>query len=154
MVDFCSICQCITIDTIVAYKNETCEDLIIDWANISPVGAFTIINPPLFPLVLKPDSVLTLQIHYLPTKNLLENAKLDLHATATGDALLITMFLFGLGTPGSSQYIASIDDSPLVFNPTDFCGIGDTLQFTIKNPGCDSMTVENVLQTSSYTGIF
>jgi hypothetical protein len=153
-VDFGSISKCETIDTIVAYKNESCEDLIIDWTNISPVGAFTIINPPAFPLILKPDSILTLQIHYLPTKNLLENARLDLHATATGDALLITMFLFGLGTPGTSQYIASIDDSPLIFNPTDFCGIGDTLQFTIKNPGCDSMTIENVVQSSSSTGIF
>lgn len=154
IVDFGSVSQCVTIDTIVAYKNESCEDLIIDWADISPVGAFTIINPPSFPLILKPDSVLTLQIHYLPTKNLLENAKLDLHATATGDPLLITMFLFGLGTPGVSQYIASIDDSPLVFTPTNFCGVGDTIRFTIKNPGCDSLTVENVLQTSSLTGIF
>ncbi len=154
MVDFGSISQCITIDTIVAYKNESCEDLVIDWADISPVGAFTIINPPLFPIILKPDSILTLQIHYLPTKNLLENAQLDFHATATGDALMITMFLFGLGTPGTSQYIASIDDSPLVFTPTNFCGIGDTLRFTIKNPGCDSMTIEDVLQTSSSTGVF
>lgn len=154
MVDFGSISQCVTIDTIVTYKNESCEDLIIDWADISPVGAFVIVNPPLFPLILKPDSILTLQIKYLPTKNLLENAKLDLHATATGDELLITLFLFGFGTPGTSQYAASIDDSPLVFTPTDFCGIGDTLQFTIKNPGCDSMTIEDLLQTSSSTGVF
>lgn len=154
MVDFGSISSCVISDTTVTYTNQTCEELIIDWVDLQPLGAFTLVNPPSFPMVLKPDSTLTLEIRYFPTKYLFENAQLELHATATGDPISIPIFLFGLGTPGTSQYIASIDDTPLVFTPTDFCGIGDTLSFSIKNPGCDSLVVEDVVQLSSSSGIF
>lgn len=64
------------------------------------------------------------------------------------------MLLFGLGTPGSSQYMASIGNAPISMRATDICGIGDTMKFWIKNPGCDSLTIEDVSEITSSTGIF
>lgn len=153
-VDFGTVSMCNFSDTTVTYTNETCEELIIDWINLTSLGAFILVDSPAFPITLKPDSTLSLTIRYLPAKYVLDNAQLTLHATATGDPLIINMLLVGLGTHGSSQYKASIDNSPLVFSATDFCGVGDTITFSVNNPGCDSLVVEDVVLLSGSTGIF
>jgi photosystem II stability/assembly factor-like uncharacterized protein len=139
--DFGDVSVCKTSDTVVTYKNAGCEDLVINSIGITPAGSFSILDNFSYPFVLPHDSTLLVHIRYTPKKNLFENAIATLNFTATGDILKTDVLFIGRGLPGSSALVSSAPVANLKFPPRNVCQGGDSISFTLRNPGCDSLQI-------------
>lgn len=135
------VCQ--VIDTTIVLTNEAvCEMLRIDSIVLNPAGTYAI--TPEFPLPydLAPGQIFTVELRYVPQKNVTAAAMMTTYYTATGDSFAVDVSLLASGVPDLSRFTVSrADVANYAFTNKTTCSPGDSIEFWITNPGCDTLTV-------------
>lgn len=146
--DLGSLAICYQLDTtIYIYSTSDCESLQLDSITLG-AGEFTMTHDPL-PIALGPKDSFAVHIHYTPKKNFTSSASLNAFFSASGDSLSIATSIFGFGVPGSSGVLFTGEAYDHKFLDKTMCGVGDSIEFSVANPGCDTMTLISAAFISS-----
>ncbi len=134
---------CTTIDTVIYLHNLNCDTLTVDGFTNNNASDFSNINGVTFPYQLPPDSAFALHFRFHALKNTTSQGLVIFQFHLAGDTSIWESSLRGNGLPGTSDFVTSMTAAQLNFTDRVACSPPDSLEFTITNPGCDSMTVLN-----------
>lgn len=132
---------CIGVDTVVHLHNFNCDTLTVDDFRNSNSTDFSDISGLSFPYQLPPDSSLALRLRYNAVKNNNSNATIIFHYHLGKDSSFWEVKLNGRGLPGTSAFATTSVTPNLSFSDRLACSPPDSMEFTIFNIGCDSLTV-------------
>jgi hypothetical protein len=130
-------------DTVITLKNLGCDTLTIT-SGPSPAPPFTIQSLPL-PLILPPDSVVSVNISYAPIAGGSFNNSTRILATSQGKQQEIEILLDGKARFGEG--VLSIPKPSFIFKTISICAT-DSLKGYITNTGCDTLIVDSATSVS------
>ncbi len=126
-------------DTSVTITNHGCDTLVI-LNGPGPLGSVFTDDQLSFPIVLPPDSAITLHFHYRPVSlgRFTATPHFNYKRSSQSQPQGLDLFLEGITIPGQSIFWLSTDS--IGFAPLSICSI-DSAEFVYTNLGCDTLFV-------------
>ncbi|SRR5579883_478906 len=131
------IAACSNVDTSIVITNRgTCDNVIIQRANILGDGALVFDPEPEFPVVIRPDSMVRFTVRIQPHEEAVTTSTVVL----SGSFIDTTIAFSYSSLPGAHAVTFSMADSTFTTKPC----VPVIHPFAIANSGCDAVTLDGV----------
>ncbi|HYM21140.1 MAG TPA: choice-of-anchor D domain-containing protein [Candidatus Kapabacteria bacterium] len=142
-IHFPSLSVCATMDTVITVHNSSCDALSIDSLSNSDGASFEILSNISLPILIQPDSTLSIRVRFHPQKNTSSTGQIRYVFHEQTDSGSATTNIAGIGTSGAAIFTTSIHTPDIHFADRVSCSSPDSISFTISNPGCDTITINS-----------